>query len=244
MKLAIIDDDKDQIASLLKLLKNYPDIEIVGTAQQGNLGLKLLREQQVDAVFLDVEMPDVFGLDLISEIPADCHVILFTAHGQYLVDALRNKAFDFLQKPIVASELDIIITRLRAELSEDGVKQKKEVHHTDNEHFITFSNTEDFCMLRLCDIGVFCFNRSSRCWEALVAGRQYPVRLRRNVTSSCILGWSKSFMQVHQSYIINVSFLAEVSDNICHFLPPFDEIKYVRMGRFFRRKFMARFNSL
>lgn len=244
MRLAIIDDDKDQIAALLKLLTNYTDTEIVGTAQQGHQGLKLLQEHQADAVFLDVEMPDAFGLDLLSEIPSDCHVILFTAHGHYLVDALRNKAFDFLQKPIVAEELDIIMERLRTEIRESGERQDKEMLYTDEEHFITFSNTEDFCMLRLCDIGVFSFNRATRCWEALVAGRQNPVRLRRNVTSSCILGWSKSFVQVHQSYIVNIDYLAEVSDNICHLLPPFDKIKDVRMGRFYRRKFMARFNNL
>jgi len=244
MKFAIIDDDKDQIAALLKLLTNYPDAEVVGTSQQGHLGLKLLQERQPDAVFLDVEMPDAFGLDLISEISADCHVILFTAHGQYLVDALRNKAFDFLHKPIMTEELDIIMKRLRTELHGYEEKQDKQMPYADEEYLITFSNTKEFRMLRSCDIGVFRFNRAARCWEAFVAGRKNPVRLRRNVNSSCILGWSKSFLQVHQSYIVNVRFLAEVSDNVCHFLPPFDEIKDVRMGRFYRRKFMTHFSNL
>lgn len=244
MRLSIIDDEKSHIKTLQKLLVNHSDVEVVSTSMQGRAGLRQLLELQPDAVFLDVEMPDISGFDLISEIPPECRVIIFTAHGKYSVEALRNKAFDFLAKPIVDSELDIILERLRTDLNENEEKRKTSVLPSSSEHFITFVNTEDFCMLRLCDIGVFCFNRSARCWEAMVAARSNPVKLRRNVKASNILSWCDHFVQVHQSYIVNITYLSEVSDNVCHLLPPFDHITGVRMGRFYRRRFMSRFSNL
>lgn len=244
MRLSIIDDEKNHIKTLQRLLVNHSDVEIVSTSLQGRAGVRQLIELQPDAVFLDVEMPDISGLDLLSEIPPECRVIIFTAHGKYLIEALRNKAFDFLQKPIVDSELDTILDRLRADMNECGEKRETTSQPSDCEHFITFVNTEDFCMLRLCDIGVFCFNRAARCWEAIVAERTHPVKLRRNVKASSILSWCDKFVQVHQSYIVNITYLSEVSDNVCHLLPPFDHITGVRMGRFYRRRFMSRFSNL
>jgi len=243
MRLSIIDDDKNHIKTLRELLTNHSDVEIVSTSLLGHTGLKQLVELQPDAVFLDVEMPDISGIDLMSEIPPECRVIIFTAHGKYSVEALRNKAFDFLKKPILDSELDIILERLRKDIKECEEKREIASRPSNCEHFITFVNTEDFCMLRLCDIGVLCFNQTARCWEAIVAGRTNPVKLRRKVKAFNILSWCDKFVQVHQSYIVNIAYLAEVSDNVCHLLPPFDHITGIKMGRFYRKRFISRFFS-
>ena len=64
------------------------------------------------------------------------------------------------------------------------------------------------------------------------------------MTKDTLLGIDDSFMQVGQKFIINVNYLLEVRDNVCRFFPPFDNIDYVKVGRFFRRKLINRYNSL
>ena len=59
-----------------------------------------------------------------------------------------------------------------------------------------------------------------------------------------MLGIDDSFVQVSQKFIININYLLEVCDNICRFYPPFEDIDYVKVGRFFRRKLISRYNAL
>ena len=59
-----------------------------------------------------------------------------------------------------------------------------------------------------------------------------------------LLGIDDSFVQVSQKFIININYLLEVCDNICRFYPPFEDIDYVKVGRFFRRKLISRYNAL
>lgn len=71
-----------------------------------------------------------------------------------------------------------------------------------------------------------------------------PLRLKRGVSKDVLLGIDDSFVQVSQKFIININYLLEVCDNICRFYPPFEDIDYVKVGRFFRRKLISRYNAL
>ena len=62
--------------------------------------------------------------------------------------------------------------------------------------------------------------------------------------SDSLLTASTDFIQVHQKYIINMTYLIEVTGNQCHFFPPFDNIDYVKVGRLYRRKLIERFSCL
>jgi hypothetical protein len=77
----------------------------------------------------------------------------------------------------------------------------------------------------------------------MVAGSKTPIRLKRNMTNDKILSIDNRFRQVNQKYIINIDYLFEVKDNVCCFYPPFENIGYVKVGSFFRRRFIEQFNK-
>lgn len=243
MRICIIDDDKNYAQQLANLLESQDDVSLVNISNAGLKGLAMVRELLPDVVFLDVEMPDTSGLNLLTEMPQGTLVVMFTAHGKYMLDALRGHAFDFLHKPVEAEEFEKVMSRLRQELAKAPQGERKQ-QPRDEEHFISYTTTEDFSVLRLRDIGAFVFNREARSWEAIVADRPQPVRLRRAIKACNILNWSASFVQVHQSYIVNITYLAEVAGSVCHLLPPFDHIEYIHMGRSYRSKFMERYKNL
>ena len=101
-KAVIIDDEKNGRNTLISLINNHcPEMEIVGEAYNVKSGIELIKQLQPDVVFLDIEMPDGTGFDLLSQIRlVQFEVIFVTAYDKYAVKAFRFSAIDYLLKPI------------------------------------------------------------------------------------------------------------------------------------------------
>lgn len=250
MKAIIIDDSTAAIETLADKLKKYEDFQLVGTATNGNIGLNLANEVCPDVMFLDIELPDMSGVEFLEQINVTlnehCQVVMYTGYPQYMLPAFRNNAFDFLLKPIDDKELDNIINRIRhthnkhsAQTDVDGIIKQK----SDNK-LLFYTNSVDFRLVHIKDIGIFQYNHEIRVWEVVIAGRKTPIRLKRSVNNETLLGIDERFIQVSQRYVININYLLEVNDNKCQFYPPFDKIDYVKVGRLFRKKLIERFCSL
>lgn len=249
IKAIIIDDEKLAIDTLSDRLKAFTDIEIVGTAQKAQAGLKMVSELKPDVLFLDVEMPEMSGLDFLEQMDYtenNCDIVMCTAYDDYMLPSFRSNAFDFLLKPVDPKELEIVIQRLSVnkEKKRKATATGDNVRKQDEENFIFYTNAIDFRLVRIKDIGIFQYNHDLRSWEVIVAGRKEPIKLKRSITNDQILELDRNFGQVNQKYIINIRYLLEVKDNFCKFYPPFDEIDYVKVGRFFRKRFIERFNRL
>lgn len=126
---ALIADDEELARDELSyLLREFPDIEILGFATNGNEALELIEDLEPDVVFLDVQMPGLDGLSVIrrlrqQQIPAP-YFVLSTAYDQYAVEAFREEAFDYLLKPIEKERLSVTIERARRHLAERAKVQQ------------------------------------------------------------------------------------------------------------------------
>lgn len=110
--------------------------------------------------------------------------------------------------------------------------------------FLIFTNSVDFSIIDEDDIGLFLYEPQSRTWQAVVTGLDHPVRLRCKMNAKTITSLCKHYVQVHQQYIVNVSYLMSVVDSSCRFTPPLDHIDYVTVGRVFRKKLIDSFTRL
>lgn len=241
MKTLIIDDDPSVITDLNRKLSGHADIHIVGTAQTGREGLKLLRSERPDLVFLDMELPDTTGLDILRQIDAEelaHHVIVCTAFSNYMLPAFRHQAYDFLTKPVDEGELADALDRVRSAKDKPQAAAPSEAGH-----LLLYTNTEDFQLVGIEQIGLFQYNADLRSWEVVVATQQKPFKLKREVSNKDILRFDDRFVQVNQRAIINVDYLLKVKDDHCHFLPPFDYVDSVAVTRQYRRKLVDRFRS-
>ncbi len=252
----IIIDDNTQAAQILadKLLA-YNDIEVAGIAANGKDGLTLIEQHHPDLLFLDIELPDISGLDFLERInyrgDQHCRIIMYTAYGHYMLPAFRNHAFDFITKPLDDAELRTVIRRACltpppavqqqtcAPTTEDG-----DIEPGKDGKLLLYTNTMDFRLVDVRDIGIFSYNHELRLWEVYVSGSATPVRLKRAVNSDALLAIDPNLVRVSQRHIINITYLIEVTDNVCRFYPPFDKIDDVRVGRFYRKKLIDRFCSL
>lgn len=131
VKTILIDDYQEAIDNLKSLLSSFNEIEIIGEACNVKDGLHKIICTKPDLLFLDIEMPDQSGFDLINElIKTDIQlpkIIFTTAHNHYAIEALRNNALDFLLKPIDPLELTIAIERYKKATRSTDEKQKLEL---------------------------------------------------------------------------------------------------------------------
>lgn len=92
MKVVIIDDDKSSGKALADLLETKYDMEVVGCALSGLDGLVMMSKLQPDVLFLDVQLPDVNGLDFLDKLSGfvhrRCQVVMYTAYDEYNPDSL------------------------------------------------------------------------------------------------------------------------------------------------------------
>ncbi len=115
MNAIIVDDEKQSHENLkLQLLPAYQDVKILESAYSVREGFELVQRLQPDLVFLDVEMPDGTGFDLLEKIgKPSFYVVFITAFNKYAETAFRFGALDFLTKPIDPDLLDETIRRAR-----------------------------------------------------------------------------------------------------------------------------------
>lgn len=116
----IVDDQALNIEVLSDLLKEENgSVSLVGTASNGAEALELIHATDPDLVFLDVEMPDMNGFELLASLKEiNFQTIFVTAFSKYAVQAIRFNALDYLVKPIVPEELNLAIRRFRSNRKE------------------------------------------------------------------------------------------------------------------------------
>ena len=111
----VADDEQLALDELQYLLKDFPEIEIIGAASNGLTAVEMAEDLEPDLMFLDVQMPGLDGMSVIRRIrEGDGHVpyfILATAYDQYAVEAFQLEALDYVLKPIEKDRLAQAIGR-------------------------------------------------------------------------------------------------------------------------------------
>ena len=136
MKAIIVDDESSTHVVLQRLLLNFhTDISIVGNAHSLYEGMSLLLEVAPDILFLDIELPDGMGFDLLEKIQdPSFQVVFITAHNDYARTAIGFGALDYLLKPINRHELAKALKKARKRQLERISLQQLEILKETLEH--------------------------------------------------------------------------------------------------------------
>ena len=100
IKCAIVDDEPLAVELLASYVKKIPFLELCGKYTNATDALQGIVESPVDLLFLDIQMPELNGLELSKMIPENIRIVFTTAFNQYAVDGFRVNALDYLLKPI------------------------------------------------------------------------------------------------------------------------------------------------
>ncbi len=157
MKTIIVDDEPLLARQLEEGCRNLSEVEVVGSFRNPKRALEYAEENRVEFAFLEVEMPEMNGLELgkrLKEIYPEIVLIYVTSYSNYIVDALKMKADYCIMKPV--KEYDIVDATQRAELLSRRQKKNVTVHMLGrfdvflNEQVIYFNNAKSKELLALC----------------------------------------------------------------------------------------------
>lgn len=112
MRALIVDDERLARKELISLLEEHPMIEVVGEAMNADEAQQMIDELNPDLLFLDVQMPDKTGFQLLETLDAVPLVVFTTAYDEFALKAFEVNALDYLLKPIQADRLAETISKL------------------------------------------------------------------------------------------------------------------------------------
>lgn len=232
---AIIDDDEEFVFSLKEHLGFFQEIELLGTASKYTQAKNLLLKDNLDLVFMEIEMPVKSGFELIEEVRKSKEqpfsVIFCTSSDKYVVQALRESALDYLLKPIKPEEIKSAIRRFISNRKSEGQSNFAYVFHGASE-IISLPTPTGLRFIEKNHLTLFQCTREQLSekptWKAMLTDFS-EVKLRNGITAKelMILMGKRNFIQVNQSAILNLNFLAsiEFKTRECLLIPPFSGIK-------------------
>lgn len=160
LKTLIIDDELKGRNLLNELVKRYcPDVEVLGLAESATEAIKLIRLLKPDFIFLDIQMPEINGFQMIEMMgDIDFEIVFVTAYNEFAVKAYKYAAFDYLLKPVDPEELSKTIERLKAKRQQVGLQERLALLMKTLEEpkklpsKITVSNSDGISVLNISDI--------------------------------------------------------------------------------------------
>lgn len=159
IKVIVVDDSKIDRLRITQLLKHFDKVELIAEESESELAINTIIETKPDLVFLDIEMPNLSGFDIVNAIndkgvmPA---IVFVTAHEQYAIKAIRNQAFDYLLKPLDIDELNKTFIRYEHHISNNNYDidclliEKLSLRETEVLNQLVLGNTSKEISKKLC----------------------------------------------------------------------------------------------
>jgi two-component system LytT family response regulator len=159
MRALVIDDERLARKELINLLNQLETVEVVGEAIHVEDAKEKIEQLQPDVIFLDIQMPEKTGFDLLEELDQVPHVIFTTAYDEYALKAFQVNALDYLLKPIEPKRLEEAVLKLQGRM--EGIAKREEAEGLGNQKKLTledqvFVKDGDRCwFVRLSNVRLF-----------------------------------------------------------------------------------------
>ena len=210
MKCIIIDDEAMARAIIAQRISNFPEMTILEEFSNAMQAIKYLNHNEVDAIFLDIHMPDFTGFDFIQTIKNPPKVILVTSDKNFAIEAFEYECIvDYLVKPISEERFEKAVQKLNAaKVSSKSDSTKKEIFSdTKNEFYINIDR-------RLIKIEFDIVNLVEAKGDYILIKTE-----NKNYTVHSTLKKIEDklpkdlFLKVHRSFIINTKKIIDIEDN-------------------------------
>ena len=204
IKCYIIDDEQPAIKILENYLKKFPTIELVGTSTNPLLGIEEVKKNKVELVFLDIQMDEMNGIEVVEHIDPKTKVIFCTAYSEFAVKSYELNAVDYLMKPIAFERFEKAIQRLI------GTQIEKNEKEIPNDYlFVKTGQKGKMVKIDFNDISYIegrsnyiAFHILHRVILSHTSLRDMETYLPKNM-----------FMRVHKSYIVALNKIVAIENN-------------------------------
>ena len=200
----IVEDELPAREELKYFLNEENEIKLIEEFESPLDTLNFLEKNKIDVVFLDINMPDMNGINLgkiISKIYPEIKIIFITAYKDYAVDAFEVKAFDYLLKPYSEERIRNLLKSLVSTKSVDNI-----LNRNTSLKKITINMDEKIYVLSLSDVDYIEANEK----ETLIFAnkKRYVSKIKISKWEEMLEGYN--FYRCHRSYIVNLDKIVEI----------------------------------
>ena len=202
-----IDDEPLALQQIVTYIKKVPFLELAAQCQSALEARQFLEQDTVDAIFCDINMPDLNGMDFIKSLVTPPMVVFTTAYAEYAVEGFKVNAVDYLLKPFGLQDFQRAANRLKDRSLPPTPPQKEESTSDDS----IFLKTE-YRIVKVSISNIRYVEAMSEYLKVHVEDESRPI-----IT---LLSMKKMeerlpdyFMRIHRSYIVNLKMIQEVNKN-------------------------------
>ncbi len=203
MNCIIVDDEPLAREEMQSLIKEVSQVEILGKFSNAPTALNFLKENEVDLIFLDIEMPMVTGLEFAAKLPKKALTVFTTAYPQYALKSYELDAIDYLLKPIAKERLEKAINKAETYkrlLSDDTEKGIIEAGSGD---FLLIKSERRFYRINFSDIK---YIEGLKDYVVIYTANQKLITAMNLKTIHQKIP-QDIFLRVSKSYVININYI-------------------------------------
>ena len=205
VKVVMADDEPGVMLLLCSILSKLEGALVVGTAENAKDTIKLTMEQNPDLAFLDIELPDMKGIELaekLRDIKPDMAIVFITAHQEYSLDAFKLYASDYILKPIDEERVKSTFLRIYKMLE---ISKKSNTSSYTEPSRISINLGDERIFIKLNEI--FYIERSGRHTLIFCTNGKYKTRQTLQEMEKHL---GKMFFRSHKSFIINTDRIEKI----------------------------------
>lgn len=213
IKAVIIDDEPKAIQGLAWELTNFKDdLDVVATFTEPEKAIIYLQTNEIDCLFLDIEMPTMDGFQVLEKLDKkDFAVVITTAYNEYAITALKNEAIDYLLKPIDSDDLSEAIVKIKKHIAKGFNPDKIEeillkFNNKLNHKKITINTDGKLLFLEPQDIY---YVASDGNYSTLYVSKNKKIVVTKKLKEIDELLPKDHFFRIHNSYIVNLHKIKE-----------------------------------
>jgi two-component system LytT family response regulator len=203
----IVDDEQHAIDILVHYIKQTPYLNLVGSTTNPIEALEMVGTQKIDLVFLDIQMPELSGIDFIKAINGKAKIILTTAYSEFALQGYDLDVMDYLLKPI---RLPRFLTAVQKAVK--ALNEGAENSNTDPEGDYIFVKTESKGKLLKINLADIDYIEGMKNYVAIYRGGQKTL-VYTNMKDIEVRLPQKQFLRVHKSFIIPIAKITGIEGN-------------------------------
>ena len=203
-----IDDEPLALQQLVTYIGKIPFLELAAQCQSALEARKYLEQETVDAIFCDINMPDLNGMDFVKSLQYPPMVVFTTAYSEYAVEGFKVNAVDYLLKPFGLQDFQRAANRIKERLEPSANGQQTTANSQDDTLFVK----TEYRIVKVTIADIRYIEGMSEYLKIYIEGESKPI-----IT---LLSMKKMeerlpdyFMRIHRSYIVNLNKIQEVNKN-------------------------------
>ncbi|HAA00160.1 MAG TPA: DNA-binding response regulator [Flavobacteriales bacterium] len=228
MRCIIVDDDELSRNIMEDLVREHEHLELVKTCSSAIEAFNVLKTEEVDLIFLDVDMPKMSGMDLIRSLEVLPQVILITSHAEYAAESYEYSVTDFVVKPISHGRFLKAVEKAQKNLSRPNFSSE-----TSKTIFIK----SDSRLVQVQKSNILYIEALGNYVNVYTAGGKFIVLSTMKDIESRLT--SPDFMRVHRSFIVRLDKIDSIEDNFIHI-----NQKNIPIGKNYKDELMRSLNML